>query len=221
MAKDRIALNLQRLTFQQLHDFAIDIFNGMTAAAVTYPTPVPILATLTADTTALQTAITNWGVVGARGSHADYLALLAAAQVVKLDLVSLANYCENTTPYSGADFTSANWPLRDANTPQGILQKPQAVHQFISPQVQIGDIKISWTKPNGLNSSGNVKSYNVYRSLDSNPANKIFVATVTKTTFTDTPTVPFQPKLYYWVEGVNTNGAGVLSDITEANWSQI
>jgi len=220
MALPRIAQKLNKLTFQGLVDYANAISAGMTAQVAVYPAPVPDLATLDTDTAAMQALVTAWGPQGNRGSHATYTGLLAARVLVEADLVQLANYAENTTPYDAVNFALANWPIRNVNSPQGILQKAEDFRQFISRQVPAGSIKLKWSKPLGLHSPGNVKSWKVFRSLDTLFNNAVEVAIVTKTTFTDTPLIPFQPTLYYWVQAFNTEGGGVISDIVNATLTQ-
>src|SRR5262245_36968239 len=147
MPKARLSLRFSHLNFRGVLDLANAVNAGLTAASGTYTTPFPTLITLSTAATALDAAITKWGPVGNHGSHADHVDLVAKSTTVKQILVQLALYCMNTTPYDAVNLATTGFTLRNVNTPQGQLQKAEDFHQFISPKLNPGQIKLKWKKP--------------------------------------------------------------------------
>src|SRR3569832_2760312 len=93
-----ISLNASQYSFTGLAGFAQVIHDGFVAEVADYATPKPTMPVFQGDIDALNTAITAWGVKGNRGSHSDYVTLVAAQQVVINDLRMLADYAQNTQP---------------------------------------------------------------------------------------------------------------------------
>lgn len=215
MAKPTIANNLQRLSFQGLVDYARIIIAALTGNAL-YAAPNPTLIDMGTSADDCQAAITAWGPVGNRGSHAQYVALVLAANALKQNLVQLAEYCQNTTPYDLAALSTTGFNLRDANTPQGVLQAPVGAHKFISPDLTIQQNKLLWKKPLGVTVNSNVKVYNIYRGITPVYADAALIGSATKRSYIDTPSItPAPAKVYYWVAGVNNAGVGVPSNVVE------
>src|SRR5437762_933891 len=98
-----INLNLQRLNFTSLAGFAQTIHDGYVAHAIVYPAPKPLMPVFQGDIDVFNSTISKWGVKGNRGSHTDYLALLAARDVVRNDLRRLSFYAQSVKP---DDFVS-------------------------------------------------------------------------------------------------------------------
>src|SRR6185369_5789750 len=133
----------------------------------TYSTPFSTLATLSSASTALSSAITAWGTKGNRGSHAQHIAMLDARATVETILTQLANYCMDTTPYDTVNLASTGFELKSARNPQGVLQAVQDLHNFISRQLNPGQIKLKWKKPLNVAVNGNVKMYKVFSNTTS------------------------------------------------------
>jgi hypothetical protein len=168
------------------------------------------------DIDVLDACISAWGVKGNRGSHADYLALLAARNVIRNDLRMLALYAQNTKPdnvLSWADLGFKN--KRPKSKPQP-LQMVQNFHHFISRSVPAPGIKLKWNKPLDTARKA-VKWYAIQRnnspecplaSEGENIANIIGI--VTNTSFIDSD--PFDGENWYWVTPFNSLGFGVISE---------
>jgi len=192
---------------QQVHD-------AMLAAVLSFPTPVPSMATFQTHINTQTTAIAAWGPEGNRGSHSDLVALRAATSVVYTDMVLLAAYVQNLVdptdsyPDQTTFILSSGFSVKNAATPQGVLAAPEGLIQLIQPTVSLTTPKLKWSKPVGLLSPNNVKSYKVFRKEVGVLTDTAIVGYPTKTSFIDTTAVG--GKVYdYWVAGVNSAGEGV------------
>lgn len=192
------------------------VITGMTANPINFPAPNPSLATLAADFTTLTAAIATWGPVGNRGSHSEYLALLAATLTAYNDLLLEADYVNNlvnpSAPYADqvAFIVSSGFSVKNAPMPQGVLQAPQDVHRFQSLAIDPQNVFLKWKKPLGLTSPNNVKSYIVFRGNSNDFFLSVQIANPTKTKFLDVNTV-YGSTYWYWICGVNTDGNGTAS----------
>lgn len=205
--------------YAAVNALAVTVGADMLANIAVFPTPAPPLATLTTDNLALTNAITAWGPVGGRGSHSDLLALRAACLQVRADLRQLAAYVQNlidyTTTYADqvafinlSGFSAKNTPM-----PQGVLGAPVNLHQVFSNNVPINQVKLRWKKPIGLNSAGNVKSYQIWeQSPLSTPGGYSLKATTTNTVYIDQDPYSNAP-IFYYVVAVNDQGQGAPSNI--------
>lgn len=179
----RVKIGVNPSDFNGISILAHAVIIGLTTHPVNYPTPNPSLATLTADVTTLNLCIVNWGLVHNRGSHADWLALVAAADIMRNDLLLEAAYVDNLVdpniPYPDqvAFILTSGFAVKDLPTPQGVLAAPQDVHRNMNNSISENDIELRWKKPPGLTSPGNV---NFYKLLQDG----IEVATSTRTRIT-------------------------------------
>src|SRR4051812_17572002 len=98
MSRSLISLILFRLPYAALLLLAQTVHNGFVLLVADYATPNPAMLIFQGHITALSAAITAWGPKESRGSHAQHLALIAAANVVRDDLRMLAAYAMNTKP---------------------------------------------------------------------------------------------------------------------------
>ncbi len=217
-------LGVKKSNYQGVIDLATNVVTQMTAAAATFPAPLPLLATITADIATANTAIAAWGVVGNRGSHTDLLNLRAAISVLYTDLLEEAAYVQNTCqiaaptdyPLCATLIASSGFAVKNSPAPQGVLGAPQNFRRVFDDTVTLYTPKFRWNKPLGLTSPGNVKMYGIYRSPANAFASATRIGTSTKTTFTDT-TAGFNAAFYYWIVGINTEGNGTESMVLFAS----
>ena len=76
-----VANRVRNMSFQSQADFLAAVIIGLTGN-LTFPTPPVSLVDLGTAHDAFQDAIDAWGIVGNRGSHAQYVTLLAAQAIV-------------------------------------------------------------------------------------------------------------------------------------------
>jgi hypothetical protein len=215
MARSLIKLLLYSMSFDALRSFAQTIHAGFLAQVADYPTPNPAPAAFQSDITALANAITAWGPPGARGSHADHVALLAAAEVVRNDLRMLADYAQNTQPDNPASWGAVGFPIkREQSVPQP-LQMVQDFRNFVSRDIPAGFIKLKWKRPLDTDSS-DVKGYIIQHS-DTNVQPLLgsagianVVAVIPNTSIQFQP--PYTGANFFWVTPYNSVGYGVSSD---------
>lgn len=186
----------------------------MTTNVADFPVPVPSLADATTANGTLGSAIAQWGPQGNRGSHADLIALRAAARAVYNNLLLLAAYVQNlvdlSLPYpdQASFILLSGFAVKNSPSPQGVLAAPEEFTQQLGNTISLYAPKLMWKKPLGLQSPGNVKSYDVLRSLTDNINDAVVVGNPTKTSFIDN-TVAVSTVYYYFVRGVNAAGAGL------------
>jgi hypothetical protein len=205
----KVKIGVSPTDFNGISVLASAVIAGMTANPVNFPAPNPSLVTLTAALASLNTAITNWGLVGNRGSHSDWLALSAAAMIMRNDLLLESAYVDNlvdpNTPYGDqvAFIVSSGFSVRDLPTPQGVLNAPQDLHRNMSNSISENDIQLRWKKPLGLTSPGNVKFYKVLED-------GVEIANPTKTSITLSGRV-HGTTYTYTVIACNDDGDGAIS----------
>ena len=214
MARRLINLNLFRLTYDGLLTLAQTVHDGFVTLALIYTTPNPAMLVFQTNIDALQAAITAWGPKGARGSHAQHLALIAAANVVRDDLRQLAAYAMNKRPDDPASWALLGFSVRRTKTPPEALQQVQNFHNFVSRDLVAGTIKLKWTRPLGTDSN-DVKCYlvqhsttGVQPSIEDTGVLGVFALT------TDTSIILVPPSVganYFWVTPFNSVGFGVSS----------
>src|ERR1041385_8769504 len=205
-----IRLRLSKYTYAGLSAFSQTIHDGITGNAH-YATPSPTMPDFQTAIDDLNTAITAWGPKGNRGSHATLVDLRAKVVIVKTMLTQLAEYVQNLDPYDDTFWIPVGFEAKNPRTPQGILQAVQNLHNFISHELNAGEVKLKWKKPLNVAVNGNVKMYKVYRNNSPAFNTAAVIGTPTKTTITDTP--PAGTIVYYWVVAVNNAGDGVTSDV--------
>ena len=106
-----------------------------------------------------------------------------------------------------AIIITSGFGVKNNPNPQGLLGVPTDFRQIFANNINPYFVKMDWRKPVGLNSPGNVKSYQIMRSLTDDFATAVVIGTSTKTTFTDV-TAAHATVYFYWVRGVNTDGVG-------------
>ena len=113
----------------------------------------------------------------------------------------------NDYPAMAAMIITSGFAVKNNPNPQGLLGVPTDFRQIFANNINPYFVKMDWRKPVGLNSPGNVKSYQIMRSLTDDFATAVVIGTSTKTTFTDV-TAAHATVYFYWVRGVNTDGVG-------------
>lgn len=205
------------LKYSALLSLATNVLASLTGNAA-FATPVPSLSSLTALIATLESAITAWGAVGNRGSHADLLALRSAALDTRNTLVALANYVLNTasiaepTNYSAqaAIIGTSGFAVRNAPAPQGVLGVVQGFHQQVGIKFSPAQPRLRWRKPLGLTSPGNVKTYQIWRGATNSLSAATLIANSTTTAFTDTSVAP-GTSYFYFIVPINAAGSGVAT----------
>lgn len=205
------------MTFQSLADFSQAVHDAMVTNAVTFPSPPVDMVTFQADITALDAAITAWGTVGARGSHADYLALLSARQAILNDLDALGGYVQGVARanFPGSYVDQQNVVLLAAmrsKSDSNRLALWGVVNDFTVLVKQnllgTGIIHLRWKKPDvPPGALSKPASYNVYVSDDN--LTFAFDSNVTSTSFS--PTVGSGVHKYFKVAPVSAAGEGGMS----------
>jgi len=210
MRRFLIRLGLAELSNSKLLERAQTIAGAMNGN-LSYPSPVnPTLVELGVMITDFSDATTAYGSASNHGSTAQLAAVTTTRAALEDGLTSLSYYCENTTPYDRDAFLSGGWEVKREKSPTVILQAVVFLHQFISRDVNYGEVKLKWSKP--LDTSGDViNAYNVFRSTTASFNSAAFVATVSKTSFIDSGLT--QPFYFYWVVPIGAAGPGVTSDM--------
>jgi len=192
------------------------VHDDMTTNVADFPTPVPALATLATQLTTLTNAIATWGPVGNRGSHADLVALRVACKAVYDSLLLLAAYVQNLVdlslsyPDQTAFILLSGFSVKNAPTPQGVLNAPQDLVQIFADDVPLTTPKLFWKKPIGLLSPGNVKAYGILRRVNGSLTAFDDVGASTKTSFID-ETCAINTVYEYKVVALNAYGASPAS----------
>jgi hypothetical protein len=213
-----VKIALQPLAFQSIAIFANNVIFAMSSppGSINFPAPHPTLGSLTAAFNALVGAITTWGPVGNRGSHADYLDLKLKADICRDLLYQLASYVQNmtdpsTTYAAQAVFISTSgFNVKNLPVPQGLLGMPEDFHQEFNNSIDPHQPFLQWKKPLALTSPNNVKSYEVFRS-PFNVQPTVSIATVTASRFVDSDPSIINSIQYYWVCAVNDVGRGAFT----------
>ena len=219
MRKPVIAIKLSPRNYAALADLGDRAVTSMTGNA-SFATPSPALTNLQIAITDVNSAITKWGQKGNRGSHADLVDLRVKARLLADMLKAEAQYVQNTaqgaasTDYDAmaAIIVSSGFQLAGDRNPQGVLQKVQNLHQFISRKLNRNEVKLKWKKPLNVTSKSNVKEYKVLRANSTDIATAVEVAIVTKTSFIDSNNTGNVAAWTYLVIAYNAAGAGVTSD---------
>lgn len=216
MARSLIKLLLYTLNFDALASFALTVHDGLNALVADYPAPNPTLPNFKLDIIALTDAITAWGPPGARGSHADHVALVDAANVVRNDLRMLADYAQNTMPDNPTSWGAVGFPVKRPKSVPQPLQAVRNLRNFVSRDIPSGFIKIKWARPLDTDTS-DVKGYiiqhnntNVQPDINGSQGVANVVAIVPNTSLQFQP--PNTGANYFWVTPYNSVGYGVSSD---------
>ena len=165
MSSAKVKIGVNPSDFNGIAALASTVIAALTIQAGSFPIPNPSIATLTADWTALNQAILFWGPVGNRGSHAQYLTLIAASTAMRNDLIQEAAYVQSLVDLTQTYATQAafialsGFSVKNLAVPQGLLQAPQDLVREMSNSISEDNIMLNWKKPLGLTSPNNVKSY--------------------------------------------------------------
>lgn len=221
--KPTTVLNVKKSNYNGLVNLGNAVFAGLTGN-LAFTTPIPALTVITSDIDATEAAIAAWGPVGNRGSHADLMALRAAATQLYNDLLAEANYVQQTaqtangTNYTAmaAQIITSGFSVKNPPVPQGLLGAPQNLHRVFSNSISLYTPKLKWKKPIGLTSPNNVKSYSIVRNTVNDLPSATFIQSVTKTSYIDVTAAPGQ-HYFYWVAGVNADGTGAPSMVLATN----
>ncbi len=230
MSKPIIAIKTRTLSYAALVNLGNRVVASMTGNA-NFPIPAPTLLALQTAITDVQNAIAVWGQKGNRGSHATLVALRQKALTLSQMLKSEAQYVQNTAqsasgsnyPAMAAIITTSGFQLANIKSPQGTLQKVQNFHNFVSRKLNANQVKLKWKKPLNTATAGTVKSYTIYRVAQPSPFSiATVIATTTKTTFIDIPTLSSDNlKWSYWIVPVGAAGNGVISDVVNVTVSNL
>ena len=216
MARSLINLNLFRLSYSDLGDFAQTIHDGFVALVADYATPNPAMAAYQGDITALKKATTAWGVKGNHGSHLDHLTLIDARTVVRNDLRMLAEYAQNTKPNNPTSWSAVGFKIKRPKSAPKPLEVVQNFRNFISRKVASPDIKLRWKRPLDT-MPADVKGYIVQRNntsvyplgTDGSRGVANIIGYVPNTAFIDEK--PLVGENFYWVTPYNSVGLGATS----------
>lgn len=216
-------IKIGKLTASQLLTLANSVVAGLTAAVGTYPTPNPSVATITTDAASLSTALTNRGRVNTSGGALSTATLANTVEVMRADLIQVAQYCMNTTPGDQLGFLSAGFPTYFIH-PAGFKairkqQRPRNVRALVRRDINQAEVYLKWKRSLGggrpLYSQKIVnKGWSVQRSPNGSTG-WIEISYVTKTQFTDAPPDAVNEFWYYRIIGFSKNGASVTSDIVK------
>jgi hypothetical protein len=219
MRKPVISIKLSPRNYAGLVNLGNSVVDGLTANGYFLFPAIPI-ATLKAATTDVINALAKWGPKKNRGSHEDLADLRLKALILAGMLKSEAQYIQTTAQIlAGIDhdvmtviISTSGFGLALAPTPQGILEKVQNLHEFISRKLNKNQVKLRWKRPLNITSRSNVKEYKILRSNDTDITHAVEVGISTRTTFTDVNNSHVPMRWTFWVVAYNSRGAGVLSD---------
>lgn len=167
MATAKVKVAVSPSNFAGIASLAANVISGLTANPGNFPTPDPTVGDLTTAYNNLTAAIATWGPVHARGSHADWVNLVAAATICRDMIFQEAAYVQNqvdpTAIYSvqAAFIVTSGFSVKNLPVPQGVLNPPENLRRLMSLSISEDDIMLDWEKPLGLTSPNNVKFYTI------------------------------------------------------------
>lgn len=213
MAAAKVKVNVNPLAFANISALAGNVINGLTTNAFFFPFPNPNIFILTSNKNDLDLAIVAWGPVHNRGSHADYLDLVAKTHTMRSALFTEAAYVQSlvdpTTSFAAQSIfiVRSGFSVKNLPAPQGLLGVPENLHQVTNNTIATNTPLIKWDKPLGLTSPNNVKSYEVFRN-NVNIQPLISIASVTSTKYLDLDVTIRGTQQYYWIQALNDVGLG-------------
>jgi hypothetical protein len=176
--------------------------------------PQPSMAIIMASTDDVTEALGKWGPVGNRGSHQDYVVLQLKSKTLHMRLTQLGAWCMSSLDVGlsyadqAAILVTSGFPLKNPGAHVGKLEMVQGFHRVFAGNLNEWDIKLKWSKPLGVATITNVKSYIIYRNTTNSFSTSSVIAAVPNTTYID---VPGTGSWFYWVVPVNNMGNGVPS----------
>lgn len=187
-----VANRLNSMSFQTLADFAQTMHDALVANAVTFPAPPLAVGTFQTNITAFQTAINAWGAPGARGAHANHIAVLAARQQTIDDCTSEGAYVQavaratapgNVNDQKSIILLGGCRVKNDSNQLQPWGQVNDFRQLVKQNMLGTGNIVLRWAKPNVVpGAMSKPPAYNVFISDDG--ITWTFEASTSSTTFT-------------------------------------
>jgi len=217
-----VANRPRTMGWQSLHDFCQGVNAQLIAEAVTFPTPPVSTGDFQTDIDALDATIVAWGSVGARGSHADYVNLLGAAQQVINDLDAEAGYVQSVArasfPGSYNDQKSivllAAMRVKNDSNRLALWGAVNDFQQLVKPNLlNTGFVHLKWNKPNvPAGAMSKPPAYNVYISDDNITYTS---AGTTSATYFNVNIGTGTPK-YFKVAPVSAAGEGAPSSAIQA-----
>ena len=216
MARSLIKLILYRIGFDALAALAQTIHDGFVAQVADYATPNPAMPAFKSHIDDLTAAIAAWGPKGARGSHAQHVALVNAANVVKDDLRQLADYAQNQQPDNPTSWGLVGFAIKAPRSKPVALGMVQNLRNLLSTSVVAGTARLRWKRPLGTK-AGDVKGYIIQRSstnvqpqIDGHAIINV-VGVVPNTEYTANLS-DYTGSGYFWVTPFNSVGFGVTAD---------
>jgi hypothetical protein len=203
MSQVRATTKFNAYTFNALANYGGAVYAAMLAAAATFPTPPITLANFLIDLTNYGTLITLWGPVGCRGSHADYLNLVAGRALIEQDMRLLQNYVNQIANGDAPTVALSGFTGTNPHTVIGVLNAPQNFRQLVTRNTLPGQAILKWKKPTNIG-FGKVPSYIVEVFTG---GNWVQVAISTSTKATITSNVGGNPSTVR-VTGINDAGNG-------------
>lgn len=215
-----VANRTYAMSFQTLANFAQAVHDALSAPI--FANPPVTLVQLQTDIDAMQAAINAWGTILNRGSHADYITLLAATQTVSIDLASLGGFVQTIARNSSpGDYNAqktvvllAAMRVKDDANRLALWGPVNNFRPLIKQNLQgTGIVQLKWDKPNvvpGANSRP--PTYNVYSSTDNLTFN--FLASTSSTTYLDN--IGTGNSKYYKIAPVSAAGVGGMSPSIQA-----
>lgn len=212
-----VANRVRSTPWQSIADFCSAVIAAMTTNAVVFPAPPYPLASFTVDVADFQSNIDAWGALGNRGSHADWVNVVASSIQCLNDLEAEAGYVQaiarGSFPGNYASQVAtvllAAMRAKDDSNRLAAWGVVNAFEQLIKPSLQnTGNVYLRWKKPNVLpGAMSKPPAYNVYISPDN--ITYTFLGATSSTFFVDHPGTGNMK--YYKVAPVSSAGEGALS----------
>lgn len=218
MSKPIIVIKLKPKDFRGILNLAEGVYENMHLNP-NFISPQPTLAALQAATADLTDALAIWGDTGNRGSHAAYVNLTVKAGRLHKMLTQLGDWCMSSVdadipyPEQSVILGSSGFALKNAKSPQGVLEAVQDFRRFFARTVKENQVKLRWKKPLNVAVNNNVKAYVVYRSATNEFSAAIIIGVAALTTYIDEPGAG---TWFYWITPVNNKGQGVKSEVVTA-----
>lgn len=165
--KPLLRIKIGKRNFKGLANLAGTVVLKMTGN-VFFTTPVPPLATITTDVTALRTLMALSDFKRNRGSKADINNTIAAAATLRSDLIALFNYVVNTAQTTSTDvyeqaaiLASSGFAQRKIRAKVASQQIPRFVQQNNSKKYPPNGLRLKWAKPLGNVKGQPIAGYNI------------------------------------------------------------
>lgn len=151
------ALRSTNKDYVSLQTLAVRIVSFMTAAVAIYATPNPALASVTAQVSALKSAIGSGGSKWNRGSKASIELIRAEAESLRALIIALIAYAVNTTVTSDSQQTQSlyNYLLSGLSRKRPPIASNKSLDNIRGFKIsRVGanfeSIRFQWKKPKGM-----------------------------------------------------------------------